>query len=312
MIDDAFIKTILQKGAEAKEKVQSKLPDMSLQQMNWKPLPGSWSIAQCLDHLVVSHRVYFPALQKIIDGTHRASLWERISPFSRLFGRVMKNELQEEPKRKLHAPKVIYPSTSDIDGGIIERYKQSLDQFLQYIADCSNIDIDKIIITSPANRVVTYSLRDAFQFLIQHEHRHINQAIRVRQNRYFPGGVVDANDKSVNLAKYPYDKELIKKKILDIKADIEKLIQPVCREKFSIDWYGAYDIDPKHLVYWICVKSDKMKNKLAGNQELVMHLRALLEKHEYPAESQKFVHIGFESQETVDRKSKGNWYHHFK
>jgi hypothetical protein len=51
---------------------------------------------------------------------------------------------------------------------------------------------------------------------------------------------------------------------------------------------------------------------LAGNIELMSALRALLERHEYPSESQKFVHIGFESQETVDRESKGNWYYHFK
>jgi hypothetical protein len=116
----------------------------------------------------------------------------------------------------------------------------------------------------------------------------------------------------VNPEKYPYDKELIKRKILDIKADIENLIRPVCSERFFVDWYGAYDINPKHLVYWICVQSDKMKNNLTGNIELTTSLRYLLAKHAYPADSQKFVHIGFESQETVNRESKGNWYYHFK
>ncbi|HYV55678.1 MAG TPA: hypothetical protein VE933_13915, partial [Chitinophagaceae bacterium] len=40
--------------------------------------------------------------------------------------------------------------------------------------------------TSPVIRMVTYILRDAFQFLIQHEHRHINQATRVKRNDNFP------------------------------------------------------------------------------------------------------------------------------
>ena len=172
--------------------------------------------------------------------------------------------------------------------------------------------MDKTIITSPPVQFVTYSLRDAFQFLIQHEHRHINQAIRVKVNRSFPQNVTRGSHNTANPEKNPFDKDLVKRKILDIKSDMGKIIQPVCTERFLIDWYGAYDIDPKHLVYWICVQSDKVKNKLIANVELMVTLRALLEKHQYPAESQKFVHIGFESQETVNRESKGNWYYYFK
>jgi hypothetical protein len=47
-------------------------------------------------------------------------------------------------------------------------------------------DIDKTIITSPILSIVTYSLRDAFQFLVTHERRHINQAVRVKGNENFP------------------------------------------------------------------------------------------------------------------------------
>jgi len=312
MIDEAFIETVLQGGKEVKEKVRCEFSSISLQQLNWKPTPGSWSIAQCLEHLVISHSTYFPELKKITDRVYRMSIWERFSPFSRLFGRVLKDQLGEQPKKKLIAPKIIRPSASDKSGEIIEHYYQSLDRFLQYISECQNIDVDKTIITSPAVKIVTYSLRDAFQFLIQHEHRHINQAIRVKVNKSFPQNVTGGSYNSANPEKYPYDKDVIKRNILDIKSDMEKIIQPVCTERFFIDWYGAYDINPKHLVYWICVQSDKVKNKLIANVELMITLRALLEKHQYPAESQKFVHIGFESQETVNRESKGNWYYHFK
>ena len=162
MMDEAFIETVLQRGKEAKEKVQSEFSSISLQQLNWKPTPESWSIAQCLEHLVISHSTYFPALKKITDGIYRMSVWERFSPFSRLFGRVLKDQLGEQPKKKLIAPKIIRPSTSDKGGEIIEHYYQSLDRFLQYISECRNIDVDKTIITSPAVQIVTYSLRVRF------------------------------------------------------------------------------------------------------------------------------------------------------
>ncbi len=103
-----------------------------------------------------------------------------------------------------------------------------------------------------------------------------------------------------------------KRKILDIVDDIKLIIRSLCEEKFWIDWYGAYNIDPKNLVIWICVESDKIKSKLESNPELVNKLRETIVKYNYPEQAIPFVHIGFESQETVDRESKGNWYLHFK
>ena len=187
MTDEIFIKTILQKGKEAKDKVKSEFSNISSEQLNWKPLPGSWSIAQCLDHLILSHNSYFPALKKITEETYKMNFWERYSPFSSFCGRIMKDRLQEQVKKKMKAPVKIQPSASKMTVDPIEQYHQSLDNFLEYISNCRNIDIDKIIITSPIIPIVTYSLRDAFQFLIQHEHRHINQAIRVKSNENFPG-----------------------------------------------------------------------------------------------------------------------------
>src|SRR5262249_51140955 len=106
------------------------------------------------------------------------------SPFTSLCGRLLIKQLQEQPKRKFKAPKKIQPSASGVNQNIIGDYNKSLDHFLKCISNCEMADIDKTIIRSPTIRMVTYSLRDAFQFLIQHEHRHINQAIRVKDQAY--------------------------------------------------------------------------------------------------------------------------------
>ena len=104
----------------------------------------------------------------------------------------------------------------------------------------------------------------------------------------------------------------MKRKILDIVDNIKIIIQSFCKEKFWINWYGAYDVDPQNLVIWICVQTDNTKFKLESNPELNTQLRDILSKYNYPVHARSAVHIGFESQETIDREANGNWYEHFK
>ena len=154
---------MVQKGKEAKDKVIVEFSNMTLQQLNWKPKPDSWSIGQCLDHLIISDSSYFPTLKKIAEGKYTMTTWERRSPFSGICGRILVDRLQEQVKKKMKAPKVILPSASKMDIGILERFHKHHDTFLDYIALCDKINPDRINITSPTIKFVTYSLRDAIK-----------------------------------------------------------------------------------------------------------------------------------------------------
>jgi len=104
--------------------------------------------------------------------------------------------------------------------------------------------------------------------------------------------------------------------IARVTATIERAITDEvgrhAKEKFWVTHYGANHIHPKHLVYWIVVVSDYEKHRLEADSDLMAVLRSLLMKYDYPIEGRDGVHIGFESQETVDRESDGNFYHHWK
>lgn len=181
-----FIQQKLQKGEEAKEKVVREFSSITALQLNWKPAPQSWSIGQCLEHLIIADSLYFPVLQKIAKGNYKISCWEKWSPFTNFFGQFFVRALQEEAKTKMKTTSVFLPSTSDIDLGIMEIFYQHHDMFMNLIAGCSQLNLEEIVITSPQFSFVTYRLKHVIQFLIQHEHRHVNQAIRVKKSDGFP------------------------------------------------------------------------------------------------------------------------------
>ena len=77
-------------------------------------------------------------------------------------------------------------------------------------------------------------------------------------------------------------------------------------------WFGAYWIDPKHLVFVIAVKSDLERNKLRSNVALNQSLRELLVQFRWPDAARQHVIFDIESQETVTRETNGNWWYHYR
>ena len=187
MKDEALINQLIERGKSAKEKVKTEFSSISETQLNWKSDPEKWSIGQCFEHLINSDSSYFPVLKEINAGSYKMSSWAKYSPLTGMFGRMFKKQMGEQVRMKLKAPKKFFPARSDVKMDVIERYQKNLDTFLEYISKCRGTDLDKAIITSPVTSFVTYSLRDTLTFLISHEHRHINQAIRVKAEERFPG-----------------------------------------------------------------------------------------------------------------------------
>ena len=68
-----------------------------------------WSIGQCLDHLIVADCLYFPAFKKLTGGNLKMRFWENWSPFGRLFGKVLVDQVKEKPLRRLNAPRILIP-----------------------------------------------------------------------------------------------------------------------------------------------------------------------------------------------------------
>lgn len=77
-------------------------------------------------------------------------------------------------------------------------------------------------------------------------------------------------------------------------------------------WFGAYYVDPKHLVVVAAVPTDAERNKLRKEVGLSSEFQKLLQHVAWPAQAQSHVIIEVESEETVARENNGNWWHHYK
>jgi len=160
---------------------------LTLEQLNWKPSEKGWSVAQCLDHVIVTHSLYFPLFEKLAGGPVRLSFWENYSPLSGFFGRYLIKSLDPANLKPMKTTSKAYPSSSHIDGAIIWRFVEHQQQMVTALEHLpEELDL-RTIITSPLLGFVTYSLDDALTFVPMHCRRHFDQAKRVTEAAGFPG-----------------------------------------------------------------------------------------------------------------------------
>jgi hypothetical protein len=156
------------------------------EQLNWKPAADSWSVAQCLDHLITINREYYPVFDRILKGEHRRTLLHRLPLLPAMFGRLMVNALSPNTSRKLKAPATAQPSSSSIDPQIVGHFITHQRETLGRMRLLENRSPAEVIITSPFASFVVYSLLDAFRIVVAHERRHFAQAQRVMDADGFP------------------------------------------------------------------------------------------------------------------------------
>jgi hypothetical protein len=56
----------LKQNQEIMTRVEHMLTGMTLEQFNWRPIPGRWSIAQNINHLNLEYREQIPVVEKLI------------------------------------------------------------------------------------------------------------------------------------------------------------------------------------------------------------------------------------------------------
>jgi DinB superfamily len=158
---------------------------LTASQLNWKPSAERWSVAQCFDHLLTSNKGYLPIVDSVLAGK-KPTFWERMPVIPGLAGGLLIKSLDPATTRKIKAPKSFEPEDSDIQPSVIDDFVAQQRAIVEKMKATEHLDLERIVITSPALSAITYSLMDAYRIIVVHEHRHFQQAKRVTEEAGFP------------------------------------------------------------------------------------------------------------------------------
>ncbi len=180
------LKSYISKVEAISKGIQQAFGQLSFEQLNWKPDAKSWSVGQCIDHLNVTNQAEIPAMEAAIRGEHTTKFFEKLPWLPGFFGRFVLKSVDPENVKKNKAPGVFEPTQSDVGEDVIDRYAKTSAQIIEIMKGSEGMEIDKMIITSPVAKAVTYSLKDTFRMVVFHDRRHFNQAKRVMDSARYP------------------------------------------------------------------------------------------------------------------------------
>ena len=184
-----LLNTIRSEAAKNDDTARAVAGDLTEAQLNWKPSPDQWSVAQCLEHLAAATRGFDPHFAAALDRAKRKPPIV-VSPIYKptKMGSWLARHVAPESPRKLRSPKRFRPADSSNIQGSLEMFLDEQQRFVDFVRRCQGIDYNKTRIRSPVTPLVRYSLADAFVITVVHAQRHLAQARRVRELPEFPRG----------------------------------------------------------------------------------------------------------------------------
>ena len=158
--------------------------ELTDEQLNWQPAPGSWSVGQCLDHLYVTNESYLPAISAALKDKPYSPVNE-ITPgwFGAWF---IRSFVEPSPNSKrARAPGKIRPAARN-DHSVLDRFLFSNQSCRDLILHARDNDVNRIRFWNPFLPGLRFTVGTGLQIVVSHERRHLLQAKRVKDSVNFP------------------------------------------------------------------------------------------------------------------------------
>ena len=162
---------------------------LDAKQLNWKPAPEKWSIAQCLEHMRIAADHY---LEKLAPAVERAKSSGKPAedvtnpPKHTLAGRFILKLVEPDAKRTMKTPKQFAPAQSELKPGVVDQFLRTHESVATIIADCDGRDLARIRYGTPEVSFIRINAADGIKVHVTHAERHLTQAERVRAHAEFP------------------------------------------------------------------------------------------------------------------------------
>jgi hypothetical protein len=167
----------------AERDAQSLAEDLSEERGCWRAEAGSWSVAQCLDHLAITNQVYLSAMKEPVNRARAAGRLRRRPALPGFVGQWFATKMEPPVKAssKMKTMRIIKPGASPWLAEAFVRFLTSQEEIRDYLRTNADLDLAGIRFPNPLIPGIRFSLATGLHVITAHERRHMWQAWRVRR-----------------------------------------------------------------------------------------------------------------------------------
>lgn len=145
-----------------------------------------WSIAQCIDHLNTTARLYLPQLDEGIANAIRQGLYGEGPYKYGWFARMAVTMMEPPPRMRVKAPAAFQPPPGRTRREIMAAFRAYQVQYVDRLRQANGLDLARARVRSPAASWIFFPLGTGFAMMTAHERRHLWQARNVLESPGFP------------------------------------------------------------------------------------------------------------------------------
>ena len=178
---------LLAANSAAMARIRAAVSTVPPEAMRRPPATGGWSIAEVLEHLIVSADSYLEMLRPVVarkDGARveGTAVWKPT-----IMGGLLASSLRNE--RKLPAPAIYKPGPNPRPE-VLAEFLRRQEEVGRLIADAGDMDWRRVRLRSPVLNWLRMNLGDALTVLVVHAQRHAAQIERVKASHRDPEAIL--------------------------------------------------------------------------------------------------------------------------
>ncbi len=178
MTTSLFLAALQATTADLRTTVQTEFAPLDLALLTQRLAPTSWSILECLAHLNSYSQYYNAAFAQALARPNTALATDPEVAYSWL-GRKSVAMMQPTNLKKQTALKRLNPLGSHLGANVLTEFDQHQACLLALLAQAKQADLSRSAIPVEFFRLLKLRLGEAFEFVVVHQQRHVQQAQRV-------------------------------------------------------------------------------------------------------------------------------------